>query len=184
MTASCDFDATLSAAKDGDERAMASLFTELQPLLLRYLRAKDPKAAEDLAGDVWVGVVSGLHSFSGTERDFRGWVFTIAQRRLVDHRRRTGRRPVEPVPDERLERASTDGSAHSIDQLTAQDAVNRLIAGLPADQAEVLLLRVVADLDAAEVGRLMGRTPGSIRVLQHRALRRLAEQLGSQDGRP
>ncbi|HEX9258613.1 MAG TPA: sigma factor, partial [Acidimicrobiales bacterium] len=110
-----DFDATLAAARDGDERSMASLFTELQPLLLRYLRAKEPKVADDLAGDVWVGVVSGIHAFTGSERDFRAWVFTIAQRRVTDHRRRAGRRPFDPVPDERLERPVEDGANRLIE---------------------------------------------------------------------
>jgi len=171
-----DFDANLAKAREGDQRAMAALFTELQPLLLRYLRAKEPQAADDLAGEVWLGVVSGLQSFKGSERDFRGWVFTIAQRRVSDHRRRLGRRPADPVPSERLERPADN--VNVIDQLSSQEAVNQLVAGLPPDQAEVLLLRVVADLDVAEVARLLGRTSGSVRVLQHRALRRLADRLG------
>ena len=52
-----------------------------------------------------------------------------------------------------------------------------LIGSLPVDQAEVLLLRVVADLDVATVAAILGKRPGAVRVLAHRGLRRLAERL-------
>jgi RNA polymerase sigma-70 factor, ECF subfamily len=51
------------------------------------------------------------------------------------------------------------------------------VSRLPGEQADVVLLRVVAGLDAAEVGRIIGKSPGAVRVIQHRALRRLAELL-------
>ena len=53
----------------------------------------------------------------------------------------------------------------------------RILALLPQDQAEVLLLRVVAGLDAETVARITGRRAGAVRVLQHRALKRLARRL-------
>ena len=55
------------------------------------------------------------------------------------------------------------------------DLVMRL---LPPDQAEVVLLRVLADLDVDEVAELLDRTSNWVRVTLHRALRRLAERLG------
>jgi RNA polymerase sigma-70 factor (ECF subfamily) len=172
------FDAALAAAQAGDESGMTALFRSLHPHLLRYLRAKDPAAAEDLASEVWIGVWSGIGSFRGDERAFRAWVFTIAARRLTDHRRRAGRLRAEPGPGPLLTDAPApdDPAALVTDGLTAQEAVRRMVAGLPPDQAEVLLLRVVADLDVAEVARIMGRTEVSVRVLQHRALKRLSDR--------
>jgi RNA polymerase sigma-70 factor, ECF subfamily len=66
------------------------------------------------------------------------------------------------------------------DRLSSQAAVDRLVAGLPAAQSEVLLLRVVGGLAVAEVAGIMGRSPGWVRVTQHRALRRLAGQSRNQ----
>jgi RNA polymerase sigma-70 factor (ECF subfamily) len=82
------------------------------------------------------------------------------------------------VPLERLtERAAADDpAAIATERLAAQEAVDRLIACLPADQAEVVLLRVVAGLSADEVAGITGRSAGTVRVIQHRALKRLALQ--------
>jgi RNA polymerase sigma-70 factor (ECF subfamily) len=178
-----EFDAVLEAAKRGDPEAAAVLYRALQPSLLRYLRAKAPNDAEDLAAEVWIGVTRGLVGFAGDEPAFRGWVFTIASRRLRDRGRRRTRRPEVLVPPDSIEPGhQPDAATLAVDRLAAQDAVNRLVAGLAPDMTEVLLLRVVAELPVAEVARIMGRTAGSVRVLQHRALKRAAELL--QDQRP
>jgi RNA polymerase sigma-70 factor (ECF subfamily) len=52
-----------------------------------------------------------------------------------------------------------------------------VLATLPPDQAEILLLRVVGGLDSYEVARVTGKKPGTVRVIQKRALERLAEIL-------
>ena len=54
-----------------------------------------------------------------------------------------------------------------------------LLSTLPADQAEVIMLRVVAGLDVNRVAQLMGKHPTTVRVLAHRGLRRLAARLGA-----
>jgi RNA polymerase sigma-70 factor (ECF subfamily) len=131
---------------------------------------------------VWVAVARRLGDFVGDERGFRGWMFTIARSQVIDHHRRLGRRRTEPTPPERLDRTSVDpdgGDPATLvaDHISARQAVDLVVASLPPDQAEVVLLRVVAGLDVTEVSRIMGRTPGSVRVLCHRALRRLEAHL-------
>ena len=69
-----------------------------------------------------------------------------------------------------------------LDAVAATDIVELIKAVLPADQAEVVLLRVLGDLDAAQVGAIVGRTENWVRVTQHRALRRLADRLTSKLG--
>ena len=168
------FTAVLAAATNGDEQAFGALWRDLQPALLRYLNAFAPGAGEDLASETWLRVVGGLRGFSGDERSFRAWVFTIARRRAVDRWRRAVRR--------RDERAVTTTAPHpataAVDAISTRAAV-ALIATLPPDQAEVVLLRVVAGLEVAEVAAITGKHPGNVRVLSHRALRRLAELLGT-----
>jgi RNA polymerase sigma-70 factor, ECF subfamily len=146
------FAAVLAAATDGDELAFGVLWRDLQPPLLRYLNAFAPGAGEDLASETWLRVVGALGSFSGDERAFRAWVFTVARHR------------------------ADDPAGAAVDAISSQAAVAR-IATLPPDQAEVVLLRVVAGLDVAEVAAITGKRPGNVRVLAHRALRRLAAQL-------
>lgn len=170
-----DFETLLGAARAGNPRALSALFRDTQPLVLRYLRAREPRVAEDLASEVWLGITAKLGTFEGDEAAFRSWVFTIAHRRVADHRRKQGRRRTDPVPGDQLDGvAPQDTAVDAIEELTAQEAIRRLVAPLPPDQAEVVLLRVVADLPVAEVARITGKSPGAVRVLQHRALQKLA----------
>jgi RNA polymerase sigma-70 factor, ECF subfamily len=174
------FDAVLAAAARGDDEAFGILWRDLQPGLLRYLHALAPGAGEDLASETWLRVVGRIRRFSGDERSFRAWVFTIARHRAVDRWRRAGRRRDEPVPLDALADlpAPDDPATAAVAAISTQAAV-ALIATLPPDQAEVVLLRVVAGLEVAEVAAITGKHPGNVRVLSHRALRRLAERLGA-----
>ena len=174
-----EFDRVVEAARDGSRWALAALYRDVQPGLLAYLRARHRAEAEDLASEVWVSVAAGLTRFQGDESGFRGWVFTIARRRLVDARRRTARRPSEPVPDHVLARLSggRDPEGEVLGRAEYEDVLAHLPT-LPKDQQDVVLLRVVAGLTVEEVGIALGKRAGTVRVLQHRALRRLAGILG------
>ena len=173
-----EFGARLAAAQAGDERAVATLYHELQPRLSGYLRAREPRAAEDIAGEVWLAVAKGLVRFTGGEDAFRAWVFSIAQRRLADFRRTAARRATIPVPSDELDRPADSGpEALVLESLSADEASAFVTATLSPDQAEVVLLRVIGGLDVDQVAELLGKRPGTIRVLQHRALRRLHEEL-------
>jgi RNA polymerase sigma-70 factor (ECF subfamily) len=168
----------LVAAQGGDEQAFAVLWRELQPAVLRYLRVAAPAAAEDLAADTWVSVIRGLGRFRGDEQDFRTWVFTVARRRAIDWHRQAARRPAGSVPIEVLaERPAPDDPAAEVLEAQSTRAALALLAELPADQAEVVALRVVGGLEVAEVARIVGKRPGAVRVLAHRGLRRLAQRL-------
>jgi RNA polymerase sigma-70 factor (ECF subfamily) len=175
-----EFQRLLSRAGDGDQDAFGDLWQLHNPPLVRVLRAMaGPAQAEDLASTVWVDVLRSLDRFRGTEDGFRGWLFTIARRRLIDLRRSEARRPQVPM-DDIAERAgdAPDPASRAADR-EATDRALALIATLPPDQAEVVLLRVVAGLDVAQVAQVVGRRPGTVRVMAHRGLRRLAEDLAA-----
>lgn len=167
----------ISAAREGASWAVAALYREIQPRLVRYLRSREPAVADDVAAQVWLEVAGGLDKFEGTEDGFRAWVFTIARRRLIDARRRAGRRPTDPLVDQDFVATSPDGDPEgsALAALEAQAAVDRIVAALTPDQAEVVLLRVLGGLPVGEVAGVLGKEPSAVRVLQHRALRRLAQ---------
>lgn len=171
----------LAGARTGDQGAAAVLFTDLQPRLLRFLRSAEPRVADDLASEVWLAMAQGLGTFEGDLTGFRSWVFTIARRRLADHRRTAIRRGTDPVDPHEFfhgrEAEGADTATVVMDQLSAQGAIDLISSSLPPEQAEVLLLRVIGELDVAHVAEVLNRTPNWVRVTQHRALRRLAEKM-------
>lgn len=177
MPSDLEFGGVLAAAKTGAGWALVALYREFQPAILRYLRAQAPADGEDLASEVWLDAAAGLGRFEGDERGFRGWLFTIAHRRLVDQRRRDARYRSLLGSLEHSEHENPLDCEAEVLAASATEAALALIAGLPHDQAEVVLLRVVGGLDADEVAAIVGKKPGAVRVLQHRALKRLARQL-------
>lgn len=179
------FPQLLVAAGSGRADALTEIFRAYQPRLLRYLRAQEPGMADDLAADVWVAVARGLERFSGDEAGFRSWIFTIARHRLIEHRRRQARRRTEPLPADQLDRPIERGPGGDpawlvIEQLGAQQTIEMLVTDLAPDQAEAILLRIVGGFDVAEVARITGRSPGNVRVLCHRALKRLAARMSEE----
>jgi RNA polymerase sigma-70 factor (ECF subfamily) len=154
------------------------LWRELQPAVLRYFRVAAAPAAEDLAADTWMAVIGGLGRFRGDERAFRAWIFTVARHRAIDWHRQARRRPTGLVPVERLiQRPAPDDPVGQVLEDRSTRAALALVAELPADQAEVVALRVLGGLEVAEVARIVGKRPGTVRVLAHRGLRRLAERV-------
>jgi RNA polymerase sigma-70 factor, ECF subfamily len=174
-----DFPDVLGAAAIGDEEAFGRLWRDLHPRLLRYFGVVSRSTAEDLASETWLGVVRGLDRFQGNEPSFRAWVFTIARHEVLDWRRREARRPATDLPvNGQVEWAAPDDpAADALEGLSTRAALAEL-ATLPADQAEAIMLRVVAGLGVDRVAAIMGKRPGTVRVLTHRGLRRLADRLG------
>jgi RNA polymerase sigma-70 factor, ECF subfamily len=172
-------EAALAAAQHGDPNAFRVLYHDTQPRLLRYLHALTGDDAEDIASETWLHIARDLHTFHGNYDAFRGWAATIARHRALDHRRRHTRRPPPiPVPAEDLAglAARDDTAGTAIDALTTTAAI-RLIATLPPDQAEAVLLRAVLGLDATRAAAVLGKRPGAVRTAAHRGLRTLARHL-------
>jgi RNA polymerase sigma-70 factor (ECF subfamily) len=168
------FGVTLASAQGGDEMAFACLFRDVQPALLRYLHVITPEA-DDVAGDTWLQVVKGLPGFRGGEEAFRAWLFTIARHRAVDAGRSRSRRPDLPLAvTGTMEQPTAPDAADLALEAISTRSVLALVKTLPRDHAEIIMLRVVVGLEAADVARIVGKTPGAVRVTAHRALRRLS----------
>ena len=178
-----EFETVLDEARAGTESAIAVLYRRFHPKLLRYLRAQEPAEGEDLAAETWIDAARGLHRFNGDEPAFQRWIFTIARRRLIDFRRRRRRSArAHAAWQNGGETRAPDDAVAQVLAASETDAALARIASLPPDQAEVVLLRVVAGFDAADVAKILGKRQGTVRVLQHRALHRLAEQFAHEKG--
>jgi RNA polymerase sigma-70 factor (ECF subfamily) len=174
-----DFARVLADAQGGSEDQFAVLWRDANPALLRYLRFLAPENAEDIAAETWVHVIRGLPRFIGDEAAWRAWLFTTARRRLIDQARLRKRHPAEPLDDvSAAEMPRTPDAAQiALENLATKSAI-ALLSQLPPPQAEVIMLRVVAGLDTEAVAALLGKTPGNVRVMAHRGLKKLEDLLG------
>jgi RNA polymerase sigma-70 factor (ECF subfamily) len=173
-----DFAGVLAAAQGGREDSFAILWRDANPSLLRYLRVLASDGAEDIAAETWVQVVRGLPGFVGDEAAWRAWLFTTARRRLLDQARTRRRHPTEPLDDIGAAEvpASPDTEQLALENIATRSAI-ALLSELPAHQADVIMLRVLAGLDTEVVAEMLGRSPGAIRVAAHRGLRKLETML-------
>lgn len=173
-----DLERALADARTGDEVAFGRLWRELHPPLLRYLTVRGDEAPEDIAAETWLQVIRDLAGFQGGLTQFRAWLFTVARHRAIDQGRARAARPVVAVPDPAgvgAEERATPSAEQAAEERAATTAALRAVAALPPDQAELVMLRVVAGLDVATVAALVGKSPGAVRVAVHRALKTLAQ---------
>jgi RNA polymerase sigma-70 factor, ECF subfamily len=169
-----DVPAALQAARFGDEEGFRVLYRDIQPGVLRYLRVLVPDDAEDVASETWLQIARDIGSFTGELDDFRGWVATIARNRAMDLVRHRRRRPQATEPVEALTAlpAADDTELAAVTSISTASAL-ALIASLPRDQAEAVLLRVVLGLDAKAAAEVLGKRAGAVRTAAYRGLNRL-----------
>ena len=179
MKVGAAFDGILVASQQNAPWAYERLWRAFAPAVASYLRLQGAFDPEDLTSEVFLGAFRAIGKFSGNEDQFRGWLFTIAHRRLTDERRRAAVRP---------QWATTPGDAHLDDRAggdVEDDALRDLDLGhvrqlcdrlVPA-QREVLLLRLLADLTVEQVAEALQKTPGAVKQLQRRGLHALRDVL-------
>jgi RNA polymerase sigma-70 factor (ECF subfamily) len=172
-----DVEAMVRDARAGDTAALGQLYDTYRDRVARFAtgRLGDAEKAEDVTSETFEAVLRNLGSYrAGT--DFEAWLFTIAHRRVADHfRRRFRRREVEL--DEAVH-PSVGDPEESVLAAERRAEVAGAFRRLRADQQEVLALRVLGGLSAAQVGEVLGKSEGAVRVAQHRALRSLREAMG------
>lgn len=165
-------------AVGGQPAAIESLLRQIRPMVLRYCRARlgrisgHYQAADDVAQEVCIALLSALPRYRDMGRPFASFVFGIASHKVADAMRSASSLaiPTEDLPDEADDRPGPEETA--VAYLEAE-RVRKLLTRLPAQQRELIVLRVLAGMSAQETGNELGMTPGAVRVAQHRALTRL-----------
>ena len=174
-----DLTAALHAAQHGEEAGFVAVYRDVQPRLLRYATLLVGRNnAEDVTAEAWLQISRDLHSFTGDIDHFRGWSATIVHHRAMDVCRAATRRPTTAPPDGASGEpvGPSDTAASALDALSTDLALT-VIAALPREQAQAVLLRAVVGLDARTAGEVLGKRAGAVRVNAHRGLKRLAQQV-------
>jgi len=176
-----DEERLIRRAREYDAQALALLYRRHVGAIYRYihLRVGREDLAEDLTADVFLKMVEGIESFDYRGVPFAAWLFRIAHDRVVDYfRRETGKETVSL--SEGLS-APGEGLTAITEAALARERLRQAFGRLPEEQKQVIVLKFGEGLTNAEVGRLLGKSEGAVKSLQHRALaslRRLLEKEG------
>jgi len=157
-------------AQEYDEPAVEALYQKYYPKIYNYafLQMGDAQASEDLASDVMLKMIESMHKYTFRGLPFGAWVFRIARNRLIDlHRRR--RRQGE------VDLSGSLSSALASPHVLAERALERgqiqvALKHLTDEQRQVIVLKFIQGFDNRSIGKIMGRSEGAIKSLQHRAL--------------
>jgi RNA polymerase sigma-70 factor (ECF subfamily) len=176
-----DPDLAAVRAAQRDPRAFDALYRRYLDRVYAYsfYQLGDHHDAEDATERTFLAALAALPTFEDRGSTFRAWLFRIAHNTVANARRSRFRRATQPLPDG-LERAAPDADpAGLVARADELREVLGALAELPDERRQVVVLRFVDGLSAAEIGEVLDRSPGAARVLLHRALRDLAARLGA-----
>ena len=144
--------------------------------VLGYLTARGVEDPEAVMQEVFLAILPKLDTVSGGIPGLRTFIFSVAHARMVDDHRRQSRTPVqlsfEPEMDQRED---SSAEAEALQRFSPKEVLD-LLQGLLDEQREVLTLRLIGGLTVEQVAAVMGKSPGSVKQLQRRALTKLREQ--------
>ena len=181
MALGVTFDEVLAAAQANEAWGFTTLYNSLAPAVTAYVRTQGVRDADDVVNEVFLAAFTRIGGFRGNDAQFRSWFFTIAHHRIVDARRAAARAPhledlgsVQTAQGPGPSRASAEDAAVSSVEL---ERLRTVLDRLAPDQRDVVTLRVLADLSVEQVAQLLGKSPGAVRQLQHRAVNALRRAL-------
>lgn len=166
----------LSRAQQLDPEAWSVIYAQYYPRVYAFLmaRVRDSMLAEDLAADVFVNALRAIASYEERGLTLAAWLYRIAHNRLIDYYRRNGSRPGTSLDEieadgnpEPVSQASTVTASH--ERIDLQQAMQHL----SADQQQVIHLRFVEGMTSDQVAKIMSKSQGAVKILQHRALKML-----------
>jgi RNA polymerase sigma-70 factor, ECF subfamily len=170
--------ALIGQAAGGNFQAFGSLYGIYMDRIYRYVfyQVNDKMTAEDITEEVFVKAWKAIKSCRGREDTFQAWLYRIARNHLADCLRGTGRF----ISLEKDGTIDVPDPQERIESVAEYQELLRAIAGLPEVQRQVVILKFIEGLDNREVGRVMGKNEGAVRIAQMRALAALRDKLGEE----
>ncbi len=170
----------IKKAQHGDQHAFGELYECHAPVIFRYLFAHlDSRMdAEDLTGEVFLKAWHSLPKYNERGVPFLAFLFRVARNVLVDYYRQSHR--LDSKSPEELEDYKQESDPEPIETVgnnMEHQHILRVLAGLRPDYQTVLTLRFISELSPEETAQVMERSVGAIRVLQHRALAALRQEI-------
>jgi len=169
--------ALIAAASGGDGNAFEKLYTEFQPKISRFVavRINHKQTAEDVVAQVFIKAWEALQNQVQIET-FSAWMFTIARNSIIDHYRT--KRELTDITELENFLEYEDNIVETLDLDIQSRQFLRVLDNLNNDQQQVIRLKFLEDLTNEEIAAIMDKTPGAIRVIQHRAITQLKKEIG------
>ncbi|HYF04964.1 MAG TPA: sigma-70 family RNA polymerase sigma factor [Patescibacteria group bacterium] len=176
-----DLHTIVKKSQNGDTGAFGELYDLFADKLFRFilLKVKDKQHAEDILQDTFVKAWHGLPTLDAEHLNFNAWVYKVASNTVNDYFRKRYRTPETVELDDGLTLTSSDSPEQEM-QLSYESAeIHHVLKLLPRHYQQVLELRFIQDFTVQETAEILGRNSLSVRVLQHRALARLKNELSN-----
>ncbi len=169
----------LKDAQQGEADAFGVLYERHAAAIFRYLYAHlgSRPDAEDLTSEVFLRAWQFLPRYHHRGVPFRAFLFRVAHNALVDAYRRGRYNPSISQEDDGASADEHEGPAEILLGKTDRAELAGVLAGLKDDYRTVLVLRFISQLSPAETAMVMQRSPGAVRVLQHRALEAMRQRM-------
>ena len=165
-----DEEMLVRGAKEGDQTAFAQLYEGHFDRVYRYvaLRIGDKIEAEDMTQQVFLNALHSISTFRWKGVPFAAWLFRIAHNQVVDYLRKKTKRAAVPLNESLVSSDSNPQlmAEHSMDVEQLLSATRRLTEA----QREVISLRFAGGLSIAQVAKIMGKSQGAVKALQHSAI--------------
>jgi RNA polymerase sigma-70 factor (ECF subfamily) len=167
-------------AQQRDQVALTRLYEENFDKIYRYIVLKigDRTEAEDITQQVFLNALKSISSYRSKGMPFSSWLYRIAHNQVVDYLRKKSRRVTVPL-DESIA-AGRDDPERAAERKIEIEELARAAQKLTTAQQEVISLRFTGDMPVAEVARIMGRSVGAVKALQHSAIIALRKVLSAE----
>jgi RNA polymerase sigma-70 factor (ECF subfamily) len=171
----------LERAKAYDVDALAEIYDHYEARIYSYIyhRVGNQTVAQDLTSHVFLRVLEAIQHDRTWESSFSGWLYRIAHNLVIDHYRRRGRATQVSFDSLPTLSAHGEGPEDAAERALLAERLRFAINRLTEEQAQVVTLRFLEGLSITEVAEVTGKTEGSVKALQYRAvssLRRLLER--------
>jgi RNA polymerase sigma-70 factor (ECF subfamily) len=172
----------LSRARALDKEALAQIHDTYYVPIFRFIsfRVSDYQTAEDLASEVFTRLLGALRDKSAPQKTLRGWLFSVANIVVKDHFRKKYRSEQiqlnEGIP------SHADSPDQVVDMMLSQERLHEAMSTLTEDQQNVIALRYGYGMAIRDVAESLGKSEGSIKMLQARAISALSQRLNPEGG--
>ncbi len=170
------FDSCLPKAQTGDPVAITLLWKMFSPKIRSYAARLDANAFDDITSETWISVLRSMGRFSGSRREFESFVLSICRRRAIDIWRKENK--FGDGADVIVELPSSDPTPEEVVSSREDlEHIRLMLEVLPEKQRNVVALRYLEEMSFSELSQLSGSSESTLRVVNHRALAKLAEHV-------